>query len=316
MHYRQLGSSELSVSEISLGSWLTFGVGVEAEAARACLDRAFDVGINLIDTANIYGRGAAETFLGEALADRKREDYVLATKLFFPMTETDRGLSRAQVEKQLDASLRRLGTDYIDLYQCHRHDPDTPLEETMHALSDAVRAGKVRYLGFSEWPVDEVRRATEMAEVEKFVSSQPQYSLVWRRPEDELIPICAANGISQIVWSPLGQGVLTGKYNPKAPLLPGSRATSEEMGGFISRLLEPPLLEAVQRLKPLAADAGLTLAQFSLAWVLRQPNVASAIIGASRPDQVTENAAASGASVDPALFAEAERIIGDAGNQG
>ena len=315
MHYRQLGSSELSVSEISLGSWLTFGVGVEAEAARACLDRAFDVGINLIDTANIYGRGAAETFLGEALAGRKREDYILATKLFFPMTETDRGLSRAQVEKQLDASLRRLGTDYIDLYQCHRHDPDTPLEETMHALSDAVGAGKVRYLGFSEWPVDEVRRATEMAEVEKFVSSQPQYSLIWRRPEDELIPICAANGISQIVWSPLGQGVLTGKYNPKAPLLPGSRATSEEMGGFISRLLEPPLLEAVQRLKPLAADAGLTLAQFSLAWVLRQPNVASAIIGASRPDQVTENAAASGASVDPALFAEAERIIGDAGNQ-
>ena len=315
MHYRQLGSSELSVSEISLGSWLTFGVGVEAEAARACLDRAFDVGINLIDTANIYGRGAAETFLGEALAGRKREDYILATKLFFPMTETDRGLSRAQVEKQLDASLRRLGTDYIDLYQCHRHDPDTPLEETMHALSDAVGAGKVRYLGFSEWPVDEVRRATAMAEVEKFVSSQPQYSLVWRRPEDELIPICAANGISQIVWSPLGQGVLTGKYNPKAPLLPGSRATSEEMGGFINRLLEPPLLEAVQRLKPLAADAGLTLAQFSLAWVLRQPNVASAIIGASRPDQVTENAAASGASVDPALFAEAERIIGDAGNQ-
>ena len=315
MHYRQLGSSELTVSEISLGSWLTFGVGVEAEAARACLDRAFDVGINLIDTANIYGRGAAEAFLGEALAGRKREDYVLATKLFFPMTKTDRGLSRAQIEKQLDASLRRLKTDYIDLYQCHRHDPDTPLEETMEALSDAVRAGKVRYLGFSEWPVDEVRRAIEMAGVESFVSSQPQYSLVWRRPEEELIPLCAANGISQIVWSPLGQGVLTGKYDPEVPPPPGSRATSEEMGGFISRLLEPPLLKAVQRLKPIAANAGLTLAQFSLAWVLRQPNVASAIIGASRPEQVTENAAASGANVDPALFAEAERIIGDAANE-
>lgn len=315
MHYRQLGTSELNVSEISLGSWLTFGVGVEAEAARACLDRAFDVGINLIDTANIYGRGAAEAFLGEALAGRKREDYVLATKLFFPMTKTDRGLSRAQIEKQLDASLERLKTDYIDLYQCHRHDPDTPLEETMEALSDAVRAGKVRYLGFSEWPVDEVRRAIEMAGVKSFVSSQPQYSLVWRRPEEELIPLCAANGISQIVWSPLGQGVLTGKYDPEVPPPPGSRATSEEMGGFISRLLEPPLLKAVQRLKPIAANAGLTLAQFSLAWVLRQPNVASAIIGASRPEQVTENAAASGANVDPALFAEAERIIGDAANE-
>ena len=315
MHYRQLGSSELNVSEISLGSWLTFGVGVEAEAARACLDRAFDVGINLIDTANIYGRGAAEAFLGEALAGRKREDYVLATKLFFPMTKTDRGLSRAQIEKQLDASLKRLKTDYIDLYQCHRHDPDTPLEETMEALSDAVRAGKVRYLGFSEWPVDEVRRAIEMAGVKSFVSSQPQYSLVWRRPEEELIPLCAANGISQIVWSPLGQGVLTGKYDPEVPPPPGSRATSEEMGGFISRLLEPPLLKAVQRLKPIAANAGLTLAQFSLAWVLRQPNVASAIIGASRPEQVTENAAASGANIDPALFAEAERIIGDAANE-
>ena len=315
MHYRQLGSSELNVSEISLGSWLTFGVGVEAEAARACLDRAFDVGINLIDTANIYGRGAAEAFLGEALAGRKREDYVLATKLFFPMTKTDRGLSRAQIEKQLDASLKRLKTDYIDLYQCHRHDPDTPLEETMEALSDAVRAGKVRYLGFSEWPVDEVRRAIEMAGVKSFVSSQPQYSLVWRRPEEELIPLCAANGISQIVWSPLGQGVLTGKYDPEVPPPPGSRATSEEMGGFISRLLEPPLLKAVQRLKPIAANAGLTLAQFSLAWVLRQPNVASAIIGASRPEQVTENAAASGANVDPALFAEAERIIADAANE-
>ena len=315
MHYRQLGSSELNVSEISLGSWLTFGVGVEAEAARACLDRAFDVGINLIDTANIYGRGAAEAFLGEALAGRKREDYVLATKLFFPMTKTDRGLSRAQIEKQLDASLKRLKTDYIDLYQCHRHDPDTPLEETMEALSDAVRAGKVRYLGFSEWPVDEVRRAIEMAGVKSFVSSQPQYSLVWRRPEEELIPLCAANGISQIVWSPLGQGVLTGKYDPEVPPPAGSRATSEEMGGFISRLLEPPLLKAVQRLKPIAANAGLTLAQFSLAWVLRQPNVASAIIGASRPEQVTENAAASGANIDPALFAEAERIIGDAANE-
>ena len=314
MRYRQLGSSDLKVSEISLGSWLTFGVGVEADAARACLDRALGLGINFIDTANIYGKGAAETFLGEALSKRPRDSYVLATKLYFPMTPSDRGLSRAQVTKQLDASLVRLKTNYIDLYQCHRHDPDTPLEETMEALSRAVRAGKVRCLGFSEWPVDVVRQVITLTGLEHFVSSQPQYSLVWRAPEDELIPLCAANGISQIVWSPLGQGVLTGKYTPGAPAPAGTRATSDDMGGFIKRLMEPPLLEAVQKLKPLAEAAGLTMAQFSLAWVLRQPNVASAIIGATRPAQIDENAAAAGANVDPMLFAEAERILQSVGN--
>lgn len=312
MRYRRLGSSDLEVSEISLGSWLTYGVGVEGDRARACLERAFDVGINFIDTANIYGRGAAESFLGEALAARPRSSYILATKLFFPMTEGDKGLSRAQVEKQLDASLKRLGTDYVDLYQCHRYDFDTPLEETMEALTSAVRSGKVRYLGFSEWPADRIRAAIEMSGVERFVSSQPQYSLLWRKPEQEVIPLCAANGISQIVWSPLGQGVLTGKYDPDAPPPPGTRATSEEMGGFIDRLMEREVLEAVQRLKPLATEAGLSLAQFALAWVLREPNVASAIIGAARPKQVDENAAASGAEVDPALFDEAERIVGAA----
>jgi aryl-alcohol dehydrogenase-like predicted oxidoreductase len=313
MQYRQLGSSDLRVSEISLGSWLTYGVGVEADKARACLDRAFDVGINFIDTANIYGRGAAETFLGEALAGRPRDSYVLATKLFFPMTDEDRGLSRAQVEKQLDASLKRLRTEYIDLYQCHRYDWDTPLEETMAALTRAVESGKVRYLGFSEWPADRIRAAIEMPGVARFVSSQPQYSLLWRQPEAEVIPLCAANGISQIVWSPLAQGVLTGKYDPKAPPPPGTRATSEAMGGFIDRLMKRELLEAVQKLKPLAAEAGLTLSQFALAWVLREPNVASAIVGASRPEQVEENAAASGAEVNPALFAFAERIVASVG---
>lgn len=311
MKYRTLGSSDLEVSEISLGSWLTYGVGVEAEAARACLDRAFDVGINFIDTANIYGRGAAESFLGEALSGRPRDSYVLATKLFFPMTESDRGLSAAQVEKQLDASLRRLRTDYVDLYQCHRYDWDTPLEETMAALTRAVESGKARYVGFSEWPAERIRAALEMTGVVKFVSSQPQYSLVWRQPEEEVIPLCAANGISQIVWSPLGQGVLTGKYAPGQAPPAGCRATSEEMGGWMDRLMQDDLLAAVQRLKPLAAQAGLSLAQFALAWVLREPNVASAIVGASRPEQVEENAAASGAQVDPALFAEAERIIGE-----
>ncbi|HEY0414486.1 MAG TPA: aldo/keto reductase family protein [Allosphingosinicella sp.] len=309
MKYRRLGSSDLEVSEISLGSWLTFGVGVERERAAAVVDAAFGLGINFIDTANVYGRGAAESFLGEVLKGRPRDSYVLATKLFFPMSDSDRGLSRAQVEKQLDASLARLGTDYVDLYQCHRYDEATPLEETMEALTEAVRSGKVRWLGFSEWPADRIRAALALPGVEKFVSSQPQYSLLWRQPEEEVIPLSAANGISQIVWSPLAQGVLTGKYKPGAPAPEGSRATSEEMGGFIGWLMRDETLEAVQRLGPLAAQAGLSLAQFALAWVLREPNVASAIVGASRPEQLAENAAASGAEVDPALFAEAERIV-------
>ncbi|HEX8625360.1 MAG TPA: aldo/keto reductase family protein [Allosphingosinicella sp.] len=311
MRYRQLGSSDLQVSEISLGSWLTFGVGVERDRAAAVVGKSFELGINFIDTANIYGRGAAETFLGEVLQGRPRESYMLATKLFFPMTETDRGLSRKQVEKQLDASLKRLRTDYVDLYQCHRYDEETPLEETMAALTEAVRSGKARHIGFSEWPADKIRAAVEMAGVEKFVSSQPQYSLLWRQPEKEVIPLCAANGISQIVWSPLAQGVLTGKYRPGSAPPQGSRATSEEMGSFISWLLRDPVLEAVQRLRPVAAEAGLSLAQFALAWVLREPNVASAIVGASRPEQLAENAAASDAVVDPELFVRAEEIVGN-----
>jgi aryl-alcohol dehydrogenase-like predicted oxidoreductase len=310
MQYRRLGSSDLEVSEISLGSWLTFGVGVERDRSVAVVDKAFELGINFIDTANVYGRGAAEEFLGEVLKDRPRDSYVLATKLFFPMSDTDRGLSRAQIEKQLDASLKRLRTDYVDLYQCHRYDEETPLEETMAALTEAVRSGKARYLGFSEWPADRIRAALDLTGMEKFVSSQPQYSMLWREPEKEVIPVCAPNGISQIVWSPLGQGVLTGKYAPGAPLPEESRATSDKMNGFMSRLLGDRLLEAVQQLKPLAAEAGLTLAQFALAWVLREPNVASAIVGASRPEQLEENAAASGARVDPALFAKAEEILG------
>ncbi|HEX8224975.1 MAG TPA: aldo/keto reductase family protein [Allosphingosinicella sp.] len=312
MRYRKLGSSDLQVSEISLGSWLTFGVGVERERAAAVVDSAFDLGINFIDTANVYGRGAAESFLGEVLAGRPRDSYVLATKVYFPMSESDRGLSRAQIGKQLDASLERLRTDFVDLYQCHRYDEETPLEETMEALTAAVRSGKVRYIGFSEWPADKIRAALDMVGVEKFVSSQPQYSLLWRQPEQEVIPLCAANGISQIVWSPLAQGVLTGKYRPGSPPPADSRATSTEMGGFIAWLLRDETLAAVQRLEPVAAEAGLSLAQFALAWVLREPNVASAIVGASRPEQLAENAAASGAEVDPALFARAEEIIEEA----
>jgi aryl-alcohol dehydrogenase-like predicted oxidoreductase len=315
MKYRKLGHSELEVSEISLGSWLTYGVGVEADQARACLEEAFAQGINFIDTANVYGRGAAESFLGAALQGRPRDSYVLATKLYFPMSASDRGLSRAQIEKQLDASLQRLKTDYVDLYQCHRYDWDTPLEETMEALTRAVESGKARAIGFSEWPAERIQAALDLAPSRgftKFVSSQPQYSLLSREPEDEVIPLCAANGISQIVWSPLGQGVLSGKYDADRPPPRDSRAASEEMGGFMDRLLQPDVLRAVQRLKPIAQEAGLTLPQFALAWVLREPNVASAIIGASRPEQVRENAGASGAIVDTQLFLRAEAIIDEA----
>jgi len=315
MKYRKLGQSDLEVSEISLGSWLTYGVGVEADKARACLEEAFNQGINFIDTANVYGGGAAESFLGEALQARPRESYVLATKLYFPMSATDRGLSRAQVEKQLDASLKRLKTDYVDLYQCHRYDWDTPLEETMEALTRAVESGKARYIGFSEWPAERIQAAVDLSRERgftPFVSSQPQYSLLWRQPEEEVIPLCAASGISQIVWSPLGQGVLSGKYDPDQPPPKDSRAASDEMGGFMDRLMQPEVLRAVQRLKPIAEEAGLTLPQFALAWVLREPNVASAIIGASRPEQVRENAGASGVVIDTQLFVRAEQIVDEA----
>jgi aryl-alcohol dehydrogenase-like predicted oxidoreductase len=308
MKYRKLGASDLNVSEISLGTWLTYGVGVEKDTAIACVNRAFDLDINFIDTANVYGRGKSETVLGEALVGRKRDSYVLATKVFGDMGAGNQGLSRVQIEKQLDDSLKRLRTDYVDLYQCHRYDEKTPLAETMEALTRAVKSGKVRYIGFSEWSPDQIEASIAMTGVEHFVSSQPQYSLLWRRPEAKVIPICAANGISQIVWSPLAQGVLTGKYDPNSPPPAGTRAASDNMGGAIKGWMDKSWLEGVQKMKPLAKEAGLTLAQFALAWVLREPNVASAIVGASRPGQLDDNVKASGAKVDPALFAKAEQI--------
>jgi aryl-alcohol dehydrogenase-like predicted oxidoreductase len=310
LKYRPLGSSKLVVSEIALGSWLNLVEGDAKAKAIGCVHRALDLGITLIDTANIYGRGAAERVLGEALADIRRDSYVLATKLFYPMTKTDKGLSRAQIHKQLDASLQRLRLDYVDLYQCHRYDTETPLEETMEALSEVVRAGKVRYIGFSEWPVDRAAAALAIPGVEKFVSSQPQYSLLHRDPERALLPLCAKNGISQIVWSPLAQGVLTGKYQPGARVPPDSRAANDAISGFFNQeWLKPGVLQAVQALRPIAAEAGLTLPQFALAWVLRQPNVASAIIGASRAEQIDENVAASGHPVAVELFRRAEEIL-------
>ena len=309
MKYRQLGSSDLQVSEISIGSWLTYGVGVERDRARACIHRALELGINLIDTANVYGKGAAEEFLGEALVGVPRKSYILATKLFAPMSDTDKGLSRAQVIKQLDASLKRLRTDYVDLYQCHRYDKETPLLETMEALTDVVKQGKVRYIGFSEWPPQYIAEAIAMPNVARFVSSQPEYSMLWRRPEQKVIPLCKENGISQIVWSPLSQGVLTGKYEPGVTPPVDTRAGSEAMGGFIGNWMRTEVLQAVQQLKPLAKQAGITMSQFALAWILREPNVASAIVGASKPEQIEENARASGLTVDPQLFARADEAL-------
>lgn len=312
MKLRKLGSSDIEVSEISLGSWLTYSGGVEREQAKACVDAAFDAGINFIDTANVYGRGAAESLLGEVLAGRERSSYVLATKAYFPMSDSDRGLSAAQIHKQIDASLERLRTDYVDLYQCHRYDQHTPLEETMSALSEVVRAGKARHIGFSEWPAEKIAESLQVADAERWISSQPQYSMLWRAPEAEVIPLCEREGISQIVWSPLAQGVLTGKYKPGAPPPPDSRAASESMGGFIDRLMEPRVLEAVQRLVPVAEQAGLTMVQLALAWVLRQPDVASAIVGASRPEQVHANASASGIEISADTLAAIDEALGDA----
>lgn len=302
MRYRQLGNSKLKVSEISLGSWLTYGVGVEATKSRACLETAFDCGINFIDTANVYGQGAAESFLGEALKNRARDSYVLATKLYFPMSDSDKGLSAPQIHKQLNDSLQRLKTDYVDLYQCHRFDEETPLEETMQALTEVVEAGKVRYIGFSEWTAPQIQAAMDIPGVVPFVSSQPQYSMIYRVPETEVIPLCADNGISQIVWSPLGQGVLSGKYG-KGVKSPGdSRAANPQMNYFMDRVLQKDLLAAIDRLEPIANELGISMSQLALAWVLRQPNLASAIIGASRPEQVVENTGASGIRLDESVL--------------
>jgi aryl-alcohol dehydrogenase-like predicted oxidoreductase len=311
MEFRRLGDSELEVSEISLGSWLTYSGGVERDQTETCTRAAFDAGINFFDTANVYGTGAAEEAWGEILSSYERDSYILATKVYFPMSESDSGLSAEQVAKQIDASLSRLRTDHIDLYQCHRFDTETPIEETMDALSEAVRSGKARYLGFSEWTPEQIAAGLEVAGAEKFVSSQPQYNMIWRAPEAEVFGLCAEHGISQIVWSPLAQGVLTGKYAPGQPPPADSRAASDEMSVAIERYLDDRVLEAVQRLKPIADGAGLTMVQLALAWVLRRDEVASAITGASRPEQVHANAAASGVKLsDDTLAAIDEALDG------
>jgi len=310
MKYRQLGNSDLNVSEISLGSWLTYSGGVERQKAEACIHKAFDVGINFIDTANVYGRGAAESLLGEVLQGIDRSSYILATKVYFPMSDTDRGLSAAQIYKQIDASLQRLRTDYVDLYQCHRYDVDTPLEETMAALTDVVRQGKARYIGFSEWSPAQIQAALNLPNVERFVSSQPQYSMLWRKPEAEVFPLCAANGIGQIVWSPLAQGVLTGKYKPGEAPPADSRAANEQMNAFMGdEQRSDRVLTAVQNLKPIAQRLNLSMPQLALAWILRDPRVSSAIIGASRPEQVEDNAGASGVNLSDEVLREIDEVL-------
>jgi aryl-alcohol dehydrogenase-like predicted oxidoreductase len=283
------------------------------DQTRACTDAAFDAGINFFDTANVYGRGAAETAWGEILAGRPRDSYVLATKVWGQMSddESDRGLSGAQIAKQIDASLRRLQTDYVDLYQCHRFDPDVAIEETIEALQQVRDSGKARYLGFSEWTPEQLEAALEIAGPDLFVSSQPQYSMLWRAPEDEVFPLCEANGISQIVWSPLGQGVLTGKYRAGEAPPADSRAASDAMNFAMDRLLNDTVLGAVDRLRPVADEAGLSMADMALAWVLRRGELASAIIGASRPEQVHANANASGIELSPDTLAAIDEAMGD-----
>ena len=312
MEYRQLGDSDLNVSVISLGSWMTYGGGVGDDQAEACVAKAFEVGINFIDTANVYSGGHAEELLGEVLAGRPRHSYVLATKLFGTMPNGDHGLSREQMHRQIDDSLARLKTDYVDLYQAHRYDEETPLEETMQAFTEVVQAGKARYIGFSEWSPEQIQAALDIPGVEKFVSSQPQYSLLWREPERGVFEVCRRHGISQIVWSPLAQGVLTGKYKPGDAPPADSRAAHPEMGKWMHEKLDDGVLEAVQRVGQVAAEAGLTLLQLSLAWILREPNVASAIVGASRPEQVEQNASAAGITLSADTLNAVDEALRDA----
>jgi len=316
VEYRRLGDTGLRVSEVGLGSWLTYGVGVEAEQAKGIIARAYDLGVNFFDTANAYGRGAAERVVGQALAAYPRESYVLATKVFFPMGDgpNDRGLSRKHVVEQCDASLRRLGTDYVDLYQCHRFDHSTPLDETLRALDDLVRRGKVLYVGVSEWTAPQIAEALRIADdlgLDRVVSNQPEYSILQRRIEAEVVPLCAREGVGQVVWSPLAQGVLTGKYRKGASPPADSRAASRKMGGFVGHWLTDDVLDAVERLRAVAEEAGMSMPQLALAWVLSEPNVASAIVGATRTAQLEENCEAAGLALDDDVLAAVDKAVGE-----
>ncbi len=302
MEYRTLGDSDLRVSEICLGTWTTFGRSLADDDAIALVDTALEEGVNFFDTANVYSYGRSEEVLGSALAGRPRESFVAATKLYGEMPNGDRGLSREQVLKQIDHSLGRLQLDHVDLYQCHTWDDDVPVEETLGALTEVVDAGKARFVGVSNWSGEQIRGAVELAcerEFAKIVSSQPEYSLLHREPEEDVIPAGKANGVSQIVYSPLAEGVLTGKYAPGEAAGEGTRASAR---GELMEYLGAEVLERVQRLRPIADGLGLTMAQLALAWILREPNVASAIVGASRPEQLRDNVAASGVDLDEATL--------------
>ena len=300
MEYRRLGDSDLQVSEICLGTWTTFGGSLDDGAAIALVDAALETGVNFFDTANVYSQGRSEEVLGRALAGRTRDTFVVATKAFGEMPDGDRGLSREQVLKQIDGSLARLQLDHVDLYQCHSWDDDVPVEETLGALTEVVDAGKARFVGVSNWSGDQIRGAVDLARERgfaKIVSSQPEYSLLHREPEEDVIPASRESGVSQIVYSPLAQGVLSGKYRPGESYAEDTRAAVRG-DGFMSRFLANDVLEGVQRLGPIADGLGITTAQLALAWILREPNVASAIVGSSRPEQLRDNAAASGVELD------------------
>jgi aryl-alcohol dehydrogenase-like predicted oxidoreductase len=310
VRYRELGA--MTVSTIGLGSWLTYGGGVAKDRAQACTRAAIDAGITFFDTANVYGRGAAERVWGEILSEYPRDSYVLATKAYFAMSKTDRGLSKEQIHKQLDASLKRLNVDYVDLFQCHRYDNDTPLEETMAGLTEVVQAGKARHVGFSEWPIARIEQALALPHVTRFASSQPQYSALHREPEHELFPLCKRHGIGQIVWSPLAQGVLTGKYSADQPPPDDTRATDPQMRRFIGQYLRRDTLERVQRFVAVAQQSGHEPAQLALAWVLDNDFVASAITGASRPEQLVANAKASAIDLDAGTRAAIDAALAPA----
>ncbi|WP_068110413.1 aldo/keto reductase family protein [Nocardioides dokdonensis] len=315
MEIRNLGTSGLKVSAISYGNWLTHGSQVEEDAATACVRRALEEGITTFDTADVYANTAAETVLGKALAGERREGLEIFTKVYFPTgpgAHNDHGLSRKHIMESIDASLRRLQTDHVDLYQAHRYDHETPLEETMAAFADVVKAGKAHYIGVSEWRAEEIRAAHALAREMHvpLVSNQPQYNLLWRVIETEVVPACEELGIGQVVWSPIAQGVLTGKYRVGQEHPSGSRALDEKGGDkMISRWLQDDVLRRVEQMAPLADQAGLTMAQLAVAWVLQNPNVSSAIIGASRPEQVSDNVKAAGVRLDDDLMAAIDQVV-------
>jgi aryl-alcohol dehydrogenase-like predicted oxidoreductase len=316
MEHRHLGRSGLLVSEIAYGNWITHGSQVEEETALACVRAALDEGISTFDTADAYAGGRAEEVLGRALKDVPRESVEIFTKVYWPLGDgpNNSGLSRKHITESLHNSLRRLGTDHVDLYQAHRYDHETPLEETMRTFDDLVRAGKVLYIGVSEWRAEEIAAALAIAAelgLDRIVSNQPQYNMLWRVIEPEVVPLCEQEGIGQVVFSPIAQGVLTGKYSPGGQPPAGSRATDPAGAGFVRRWLNEPVLTAVAGLGTLAAEAGLTPAQLAVAWVLRNPNVSAAIIGASRPEQVRDNAGAAGKKIDAELMRRIDEVLGD-----